>query len=174
MATGLSSWTDGAARSAITAFVERVTTDGGPDYVPPAERVAVFDNDGTLWTEKPMPIQLDFTLRRFAEMAAADPALREQQPWKACYERDFGWLGAAMVKHYHGDDADMMLLMDAIPQGLRGDDRGGLRRRGRGLLRDGDSPDPGAALPVVRLPADGRAAALSRGERLHHLHRLGR
>jgi phosphoglycolate phosphatase-like HAD superfamily hydrolase len=116
MATGLSSWTDGAARSAITAFVERVTTDGGPDYVPPAERVAVFDNDGTLWTEKPMPIQLDFTLRRFAEMAAADPALREQQPWKACYERDFGWLGAAMVKHYHGDDADMMLLMNAVPK----------------------------------------------------------
>ncbi len=112
----LASWADTGTRQAIVAFVERVTTEGGADYVPPPERVAVFDNDGTLWCEKPMPIQLDFTLRRFAEMAAADPALREQQPWKACYERDFAWLGAAMVKHYHGDDADMMLLMNAVPK----------------------------------------------------------
>ena len=53
----------------------RVTTEGGPDYVDPAARVAVFDNDGTLWTEKPLVIQLDFTIRRFREMAEADPAL---------------------------------------------------------------------------------------------------
>jgi hypothetical protein len=112
----LPSWRDTATRRAIVDFVEAATTEGGPHFVPPRERVAVFDNDGTLWCEKPMPIQLDFTLRRFAEMAAADAALREEQPWKACYERDLGWLGAAMVKHYHGDDADIMLLMNAIPK----------------------------------------------------------
>ena len=114
--TGLASWEDTATRRAIVAFVDGVTTEGGPDYVPPPERIAVFDNDGTLWCEKPMPIQLDFTLHRLAEMAEADPTLRDQQPWKACYERDFAWLGAAMVKHYHGDDGDMMLLMGAIPR----------------------------------------------------------
>ena len=112
----LTSWTGGATRAAITDFVDRVTTEGGPDFVPLAERIAVFDNDGTLWCEKPMPIQLDFTLHRLAEIAEADPTLREQQPWKACYERDLAWLSAAMVKHYHGDDGDVMLLMGAIPQ----------------------------------------------------------
>jgi phosphoserine phosphatase len=76
----------------------------------------VFDNDGTLWAEKPIPIQLDFTLRRFAEMAAADPALRQQQPYKASYEHDFAWLGRAMVKHYQGDDSDLGLLMTAVPR----------------------------------------------------------
>ena len=58
-------------------FVERVT---GEAASPPEERVAVFDNDGTLWCEKPMPIQLDFILRRLARMAEADPALRDRQP----------------------------------------------------------------------------------------------
>ena len=112
----LPSWSEGKTKAAIVDFVTRITGEGGPDFVPLPERVAVFDNDGTLWCEKPMPIQLDFTLRRFAEMAEADPALREQQPWKACYEKDFQWLGAAMIKHYHGDDGDMMLLMDAVPK----------------------------------------------------------
>ena len=57
----------------------------------------MFDNDGTLWCEKPMPIQLDFILRRLVEMAEADDALRERQPWKAAYERDYGWLGAVVA-----------------------------------------------------------------------------
>jgi hypothetical protein len=65
-------WNDGPARSAIVDFVMRVTTPGTDDFVEPEARVAVFDNDGTLWCEKPMPIQLDFTLRRLAEMAQED------------------------------------------------------------------------------------------------------
>ena len=60
---------------------------GGGRTSPPDERVAVFDNDGTLWCEKPMPIQLDFILRRLAEMAEADPSLRDRQPWKAASRR---------------------------------------------------------------------------------------
>ena len=91
-------------------------TEGGDGFVAPEERIATFDNDGTLWAEKPIPIQLDFTLRRFAEMAEADPQLREQQPYKASYEHDLGWLGQAMVKHYHGDDGDLGLLMAASPK----------------------------------------------------------
>lgn len=72
-------WADGSTRSAIEDFVARVTSAGGPDFVEPADRVAVFDNDGTLWCEKPMPIQLDFTIRRFAEMAAKNPGLQQTQ-----------------------------------------------------------------------------------------------
>ena len=112
--TELSLWTDGATRSAITDFVARVSDEGGSDYVEPAARVAVFDNDGTLWSEKPLPIQLDFTIRQLARLAAADPTLRDRQPYKAAYEGDQHWMGAAMVKHYHGDDGDLDLLMGAI------------------------------------------------------------
>jgi len=92
----LASWTDGVARRAIVDFVERTASDG----VPVEERVAVFDNDGTLWCEKPMPIQADFILPRLFEMAQADPELRGRQPWKAACERDYGWLGKVLAEHY--------------------------------------------------------------------------
>jgi phosphoserine phosphatase len=82
----------------------------------------VFDNDGTLWCEKPLPIQLDFTLRRLAEQAQADEALRERQPYKAAYEHDLAWLGGAMTKHYQGDDADLGLLMAAVEAAFGGMD----------------------------------------------------
>src|SRR5689334_11724461 len=78
----LASWNEGAARRALVEFVERTVSEA----VPVEERVAVFDNDGTLWCEKPMPIQLDFILRWLVEMADAEPELRERQPWKAAYE----------------------------------------------------------------------------------------
>jgi phosphoserine phosphatase len=108
----LSSWRDGPARRAITEFVARVCD--GPEPVPVEERVAVFDNDGTLWCEKPMPIQLDFILRRLVEMAETDAALRERLPWKAAYERDYGWLGALMAEHYAGDDTNVRILAAGI------------------------------------------------------------
>jgi phosphoglycolate phosphatase-like HAD superfamily hydrolase len=109
----LASWTDGATKSAIVDFVGRVTTEGA-DFVAPEERIAVFDNDGTLWCEKPMYIQLDFLLRRFKEQAEADPSLRDQQPYKAAYTGDLQWLGDAVTKHYQGDDTDLKPLMGAI------------------------------------------------------------
>jgi hypothetical protein len=68
----LGSWREGATKQAIMDFVQRVTTEGGADAVPPPERVAVFDNDGTLWCEKPMPIQLDFILRRLVVMGCVE------------------------------------------------------------------------------------------------------
>ena len=107
-------------RRAIVDFVGHATSDGGAGYVAPAERVAVFDNDGTLWTEKPIPIQLDFTLFRLAELANADPSLRARQPYKAAIERDYRWLGEAMVKHYRGDDADLGVLMAAVETAFEG------------------------------------------------------
>ena len=109
----LPSWRDTAARAAITRFVERVT---GPGGVPPAERVAVFDNDGTLWPEKPMPIQADFLLRRLGEQIAADPSLVDRQPWKAVAARDHAWFDAAITAHYEGDDT----RLDTMAAGLLG------------------------------------------------------
>ena len=105
MAEILESWNDGAAKRAIVAFVERAVAE-----VPAEERVATFDNDGTLWCEKPMPIQADFILRRLHAMAEADPGLRDRQPWKAAHERDYAWLGRVMDEHYAGDDTNVRTL----------------------------------------------------------------
>ncbi len=116
----LASWNDTATRQAIVEFVSAVTDEASADFVVPDERIAVFDNDGTLWPEKPIPIELDFIIRRFGQLAAEDPALRDQQPYKAAYSHDFGWLNQAMVKHYHGDDADLGLLMQAVPHAFEG------------------------------------------------------
>jgi phosphoglycolate phosphatase-like HAD superfamily hydrolase len=116
----LPSWNDTATRNAIVAFVQAVTLEGGPSYVPPEERIATFDNDGTLWTEKPMPIELGFILQRFAAMAAQDSSLREKQPFKAAYEKDYAWLGEVITKHYHSDDSGVKVLMGGILQAFGG------------------------------------------------------
>jgi hypothetical protein len=104
----LASWNDTPTRAAIVAFVESVAD------VPEEERVAVFDNDGTLWCEKPMPIQADFILRRLHEMAEADPALREQQPWQAAYSGDLAWFGRVLEEHYAGDDTNVRTLLGGV------------------------------------------------------------
>ena len=116
----LASWRDTPARRAIVDFVAKVTADSGAEFVARADRVAVFDNDGTLWSEKPIPIQLDFTLFRLAELANEDPSLRARQPYKAAIERDYRWLGDAMVKHYRGDDADLGVLLAAVESAFAG------------------------------------------------------
>jgi phosphoglycolate phosphatase-like HAD superfamily hydrolase len=110
----LSTWADGPAKRAVIEFVARSGGERGSDPVPVEERVAVFDNDGTLWCEQPMPIQADFILRRLAEMAEADPALRDRQPWKAARAHDREWLSAVMTEHYAGDDAKVKVLLGGI------------------------------------------------------------
>ncbi len=112
--TTLGTWNDGPTKSAIVDFVQRVTCEDSSDFVEPGARVAVFDNDGTLWCEKPMYIQLDFLVRRFAEQARADPSLREREPYKGAYEGDPTWLGHAVAKHHEGDDSDLKPLVAAI------------------------------------------------------------
>jgi hypothetical protein len=82
------SWNEGAAKSAIVDFVARVTKEGRPDYVPPAERIATFDNDGTLWCEQPLPVQGFFLVDRVKQLAAKDPSMNARQPFKAFLEHD--------------------------------------------------------------------------------------
>ncbi|MGE3144797.1 MAG: HAD family hydrolase [Pseudorhodoplanes sp.] len=90
----LPSWNDGAAKAAILDFVARVTKEGGPDYVRPAERIATFDNDGTLWCEQPFQVQAFFLIDRVKALAAKDPSLQQRQPYKAMIEGDFKTLRA--------------------------------------------------------------------------------
>jgi phosphoserine phosphatase len=84
----LPSWNEGPSKNAIVEFVARVTRQGGPDFVPPAERVAVFDNDGTLWCEQPMPVQLAFVLDRVKAMAPLHPEWKDKQPFQAVLDGD--------------------------------------------------------------------------------------
>src|SRR6185295_2839983 len=81
-AESLPSWNDGAAKRSIMAFVERVTKEGSLDFVPAAERIAVFDNDGTLWCEQPMYVQLRFTLDRVKALAPQHPEWKRKQPFR--------------------------------------------------------------------------------------------
>ena len=90
----LDCWRDGAAKAAITAFVAKVTRAGGADFVPPAGRVAVFDNDGTLWCEQPFQVQVFFLIDRIKALAEKDPALKAKQPFKALLEHDHATLHA--------------------------------------------------------------------------------
>lgn len=91
----LPSWNDGPTKTSIIEFVTRVTTQGAPDYVAPAERIAVFDNDGTLWSEQPMYVQLAFVLDRVKALAPQNPGWKTKQPFKAVLDGDMRVLAAS-------------------------------------------------------------------------------
>ncbi|MGH2595050.1 MAG: HAD family hydrolase, partial [Actinomycetota bacterium] len=153
----LASWNDTSSRRSIVGFVERVTQEGKPEYVPPEERIAVFDNDGTLWCEKPMPVELGFILKRLAQMAEEDVSLRDRQPWEAARERDYAWLGGVIDKHYHGDDTDVRVLMGGIVQAFAGMSVGEYEAQADAFLRNEHHPTLGRRLtectylPMVEL-----------------------
>jgi hypothetical protein len=110
-ADDLPSWNDGAAKSAIVDFVERVTAEGGGDFVPPEERVAVFDNDGTLWSEQPVYFQIFFAMDRARELAAADPAWPATPTLKAAAAGDLkGVVG--------GGEKALLELVNATHSGM--------------------------------------------------------
>ena len=113
--TVLASWVDGSAKQAILDFVEEVTTPG-PGFVAPADRVATFDNDGTLWVEQPLPPQFDFVFRAWALEAKADPTLAQQQPYKALVERDMEFFEGVATQ-----DPDVVAtLLDAFSRSWAG------------------------------------------------------
>jgi phosphoglycolate phosphatase-like HAD superfamily hydrolase len=118
--TYLQSWSDGRSKQAILAFVERTVTPGSAGYVAPRERVAVFDNDGTLWCERPLPIQADFLLKRLRELAELDPALRAWEPYRAAIEQDYEWLAQAITRHYEGQDDDLKRMSAGLMSAYAG------------------------------------------------------
>jgi len=117
----------------------------------------VFDNDGTLWCEKPMPIQLDFILRRLAAMADQDPGLRDRQPWQAAYTRDYAWLGEVITQHYHGDDSELPVLATGVLQAFAGITVEDFEAQAEAFLRSAQHPTLGrgylacAYRPMVEL-----------------------
>ena len=160
----LPSWNDTAPKAAIVAFVEKVSKEGSPDFVPEPERIAVFDNDGTLWTEHPMYVQLAFALDRVKAEAPNHPEWATTQPFQAVLEGDMKTLAAAgekgLVELIMATHAGM--TVDAIPDNrIRLD-----RHRARSTLQE--------ALYGVGLPTDARTSRLSARQRLQDVHRLRR
>jgi phosphoglycolate phosphatase-like HAD superfamily hydrolase len=95
--TVLESWNDGPAKQAIADYVASATTSG-PGFVEVADRIATFDNDGTLWVEQPLPPQFDFVFRKWGEDIKQDPSLASQQPYKAIIERDMTFFERVAVQ----------------------------------------------------------------------------
>ena len=94
----LASWNDGPSKKAITDFVARVTAKGGPDFVPVPERIATFDNDGTLWSEQPIYFQLAFALDRVRALSPEHPEWKQKQPFKGILEGDMKAMAASGEK----------------------------------------------------------------------------
>ena len=107
----LPSWNDGAAKRAIVDFVQRVTTSGGQDFVPERERIATFDNDGTLWAEQPMYFQLAFAFDRVKALAPQHPEWQEQEPFKSILKDD---VKTALA----GGEAALMKVLVATHAGM--------------------------------------------------------
>jgi hypothetical protein len=94
----LPSWNDGTVKQSILNFVTAVTREGSSDFVPPDERIATFDNDGTLWVEQPMYVQLAFALDRVKVLAPLHPEWKDTQPFKAVLEGDMKTLAESGVR----------------------------------------------------------------------------
>lgn len=107
----LPAWNDTPTKRAIIGFVDRVTDPRSPDFVPAPERIAVFDNDGTLWSEQPVYVQLAFILDRLRTLAPQHPEWRQTQPFQAALEGDFAGLSAS-------GEAGLMQLVMATHAGL--------------------------------------------------------
>jgi phosphoserine phosphatase len=111
IADPLPSWNEGPAKAAIIKLIEDTTRAGSPDFVPPVERIATFDNDGTLWCEHPMYVEVLFTRERIHALASQNPSWRTQMPFKAVVDND----EAAMARL---TAADIYLLNAVIQAGL--------------------------------------------------------
>jgi phosphoglycolate phosphatase-like HAD superfamily hydrolase len=111
----LPSWNDGPSKQAITGFVARVTQQGGPDFVPPAERIATFDNDGTLWAEQPMYFQLVFAFDRVRALAPQHPEWKDNEPFASLLKGD---IKGALA----GGDLAILKIVEATHAGMTTDE----------------------------------------------------
>jgi phosphoserine phosphatase len=115
VSTVLGSWKNGPAKQAVIDFVDAATTDG-PGFIPVADRIATFDNDGTLWVEQPMPPQFDFVFRKWEQEAKADASLAQQQPYKALIEKDQAFFEGVATQ----DPKVVATLLDAFARSWAG------------------------------------------------------
>jgi hypothetical protein len=124
----LPAWNPGPARQAILSFVEKVTKPGGPDFVPPAERIAVLDNDGTLWSEQPLYVQLVFALDRVKALAPQHPEWKEQEPFRSVLAGDLpavlksgnqGLLELVMASHAGMTTQEFAMIAEAWLESAR-------------------------------------------------------
>jgi len=111
----LPSWNDGSAKQDIVSFVQRVTHAGGSDFVPPAERIAVFDNDGTLWAEQPIYFQFQFALDRVREMAPERPEWKTKEPFNHLLAGD-------MKSFLAGGEQSLLAVIAASHSGITTDE----------------------------------------------------
>jgi phosphoglycolate phosphatase-like HAD superfamily hydrolase len=118
-ASELASWNDGEAKRAIVDFVNKTTTAGSPTFVPPAERIAVFDNDGTLWSEQPMYVQLAFALDRVKALAPSHPEWQTQEPFASVLNGDLKGVMA-------GGEHALVALMMSTHAGTTTEEFGGI------------------------------------------------
>ncbi|MFN8484882.1 MAG: haloacid dehalogenase-like hydrolase [Anaerolineae bacterium] len=111
----LPSWNETPTKQALLRFVADVTEPGGDAYVPPHARIATFDNDGTLWCEKPYLVEIAFALQRLIARAEADPRLRDRQPYKALLDGDL----SSFAHHLPHHISDVLRLGAAMPEILK-------------------------------------------------------
>ena len=111
----LPSWNDGKSKQSIAAFVEKVTKEGTPDFVPVPERIAVFDNDGTLWSEQPMYFQFFFAVDRVKALSPQHPEWKEKEPFASLLKGD---VKAALA----GGEASLVQIVMATHAGMTTDE----------------------------------------------------
>ena len=160
----LPSWNDAAAKQSIVKFVERVTREGSPDFVPAPERIATFDNDGTLWAEQPIYFQVLFMADRVKAMAPKHPEWKTKEPFASLLKGDMAGLTA-------GGEAGVAELIVATHSGMTTDE---FSRLVSDWIATAKHPEDRPPAHRDGLPADARAARLPARQRLQDLHRLGR
>ncbi len=160
----LPSWNDGPAKQSIVAFVEKVTTPGSPDFVPPAERIATFDNDGTLWCEQPVPVQLYFALDRVKALAPQHPEWKTKEPFASLLKGD---VKAALA----GGDRALLELMMATHAGMTTVE---FEQIVKDWIATAKHPKTGKLFTDMTYQPMLEAARLPARERLQELHRLRR
>ena len=107
----LPSWNDGPTKQGIISFVEKVTKEGSPVFVPPAERIATFDNDGTLWCEQPLPVQMYFALDRVKALSSQHPEWKDKEPFASLLKGD-------LKTAFAGGDRALLEIVMVTPAGL--------------------------------------------------------
>ena len=160
----LPSWNDGPSKKALTSFVTRVTTDGGADFVPGPERIAVFDNDGTLWAEQPMYVQLAFALDRVKALAPQHPEWQTREPFKSVLAGDMKGVMAG------GEHA----LLEIIAASHAGNTTVEFEQVVKDWVATAKHPKTGRLVHRDGLPTDARSPRLPARERLQDLYRFRR